>query len=47
MSLPAESLMRAEIVKDLGESVEIDTEKPDGIESEEGCYRFVILKDFI
>lgn len=45
--LPFEGHIRVEIINDLGDAVEINTEKPDDIESEAGCYRFVVSKERI
>jgi len=35
--LPFEGYIRVEVIKDLGNPVEINTEKPDDLESEAGC----------
>lgn len=45
--LPFTGYIRVEIIKDLGNVVEINTEKPDDIESENGGYRFTVLKEKI
>ncbi len=44
---PFEGYMRVEVINDLGDSMEINTEKPDDIELENGCYRFIVLKEKI
>ena len=36
-----------EVVRDLGNSVEIDTSVPHGLEAEDGNSRFVVRKDLI
>lgn len=36
-----------EDVNDLGDALEINTEKPDDIEAENGCYSFVVSKEKI
>lgn len=45
--LPFEGYMRVEVISDFGDAVEINTEKPDDIESEGGRYRFVVSKEKI
>ncbi len=45
--MPFVGYIRVEIINDLGDAVEINTEKPDAIESEDGCYRFVVSKEKI
>lgn len=47
LQLPFEGYIRAEIIYDFGDTVEINTEKPDNLESEAGCYRFVVSKEKI
>lgn len=44
LNLPFEGYIRVEIINDLGEVVEISTEKPDDIESENGSYKFIVSK---
>ena len=46
-TLPIEKYIRAELVNDFGDSVEIDTEKPDGIETEDGQTHFIVSKEII
>ena len=41
--LPFAGYMRVEVINELGDAFDINTEKPDDIESENGCYRFVVL----
>lgn len=45
--LPLEKYIRVEIINDLGNIVEITTEKPDGIETEDGESHFIVFKDII
>ncbi len=45
--LPFVGYIRVEVIRELGDAVEINTENPDDIESEEGCYRFVVSKERI
>ena len=45
--LPLEKFIRVEIINDLGNIVEITTEKPDGIETEDGESHFMVFKDII
>lgn len=44
---PFEGYMRVTVINDFGDSVEINTQEPDDIESEEGCFRFIVSKDKI
>lgn len=46
-SLPIEKFIAAEIINDLGNTVEIDTAVPWGIETKEGKSRFVVSKELI
>ena len=43
--LPLQKSIRVEIVKDMGDRVEITTERPDSIESEDGTTHFVVPKE--
>ena len=45
--LPLEKYIRVEIINDLGNLVEITTEKPDGIETEDKETHFIVFKDII
>ncbi len=45
--LPYEVVMRVEQLRNMGDLVEISTEMPDDIESEEGCYNFTVSKKII
>lgn len=45
--IPLEKYIRAELVNDYGNTVEIDTAIPDGIETENGETHFVVLKECI
>ena len=45
--LPLEKCITVEVVRDLGNSVEIDTSVPHGLEAEDGNSRFVVRKDLI
>ena len=45
--LPIEKYIRAEIVNDFGNAVEINTEEPDGIETEDGKTHFIVSKENI
>lgn len=45
--LPFVGYIRAEIINDLGDAYEINTKKPDDIETENGCYRFIVSKERI
>ena len=45
--LPLEKCITVEVVRDLGNSVEIDTSVPQGLEAEDGNSRFVVRKDLI
>ena len=36
-------VLAVEVINELGDAFDINTEKPDDIESENGCYRFVVL----
>lgn len=47
VQLPYDGYVRAEVINDFGDAVEINTEKPDDLESEAGCYRFVVSKEKI
>lgn len=47
LQLPYDGYIRAEVINDFGDCVEINTEKPDDLESESGCYRFVVSKEKI
>lgn len=47
MQLPYDGYVRAEVINDFGDTVEINTEKPDDLESEAGCYGFVVSKEKI
>ena len=42
--LPLEKCITVEVVRDLGNSVEIDTSVPHGLEAEDGNSRFVVRK---
>ena len=46
-NIPLEKYIRVEIVNDLGDIVEINTEIPDGIEAEDGKTHFVVHKECI
>ena len=46
-SLPVETYIAVEVVKDLGDTVEIDTAVPYGIETQDGKTRFVVRKEMI
>ena len=46
-SLPVEKLIAVEVIRDLGDVVEIDTSVPYGLETEDGKNRFVVPKDSI
>ena len=43
--LPLQKSIRVEIVKDMGDRVEITTERPDSIEAEDGTTHFVVPKE--
>lgn len=45
--LPLEKCITVEVVRDLGNTVEIDTSVPQGLEAEDGNSRFVVRKDLI
>lgn len=45
--LPLEKFIAVEIIADLGDTVEIDTAVPWGIETKEGQSRFVVSKELI
>lgn len=47
LQLPYDGYVRAEVINDFGDTVEINTEKPDDLESEAGCCRFVVSKEKI
>lgn len=46
-SLPIEKVIAVEVVRDLGDVVEIDTSVPHGLETEDCNSRFVVRKDLI
>lgn len=46
-SLPVEKFIAVEVVRDLGDIVEIDTTVPHGLETEDGNSRFVVSKELI
>ena len=46
-SLPVEKFIAVEVVRDLGNVVEIDTSVPNGLEAEDGNSRFVVQKEWI
>lgn len=46
-SLPVEKFIAVELINDLGNTVEIDTAVPWGIETKEGKSRFVVNKESI
>lgn len=46
-SLPVEKVIAVEVVRDLGDVVEIDTSVPNGLETEDGNSRFVVPKESI
>ena len=46
-SLPVEKVIAVEVVRDLGNVVEIDTAVPHGLETEDGNSRFVVTKEGI
>lgn len=46
-SLPVEKFIAVEVVRDLGNVVEIDTAVPHGLETEDGNSRFVVTKESI
>ena len=46
-SLPIEKVIAVEVVRDLGDVVEIDTSVPHGLETEDGNSRFVVQKELI
>ena len=45
--LPLEKYITVKVVCDLGNTVEIDTSVPQGLEAEDGNSRFVVRKDLI
>ena len=47
LKLPFAGYIRVEVINDLGDAIEINMEKPDDIESEKGCYKFVVSKEKI
>lgn len=47
ISLPVERIINVEVVRDLGDVVEIDTSVPHGLETEDGNSHFVVRKDLI
>ena len=47
LKLPFSGYIRAEVINDFGDAIKINTEKPDDIESENGCYSFIVLKEKI
>ncbi len=46
-SLPIEKLIAVEVIRDLGDNVEIDTSVPHGLETEDGNSRFVVQEEWI
>jgi len=46
-SLPVEKVIAVEVVRDLGDFVEIDTSVPHGLANEDGNSRFVFTKECI
>ena len=46
-SLPVEKVIAVEVVRDLGNIVEIDASVPHGLETEDGNSHFVVRKDLI
>ena len=46
-SIPIEKVIAVEVVRDLGDVVEIDTSVPHGLETEDGNSCFVVRKDLI
>ena len=46
-SLPVEKFIAVEVVRDLGNVVEIDTSVPNGLEAEDGNSRLVVTKEGI
>ena len=46
-SLPVEKVIAVEVVRDLGDVVEIDTSVPHGFETEDGNSHFVVSKELI
>ena len=46
-SLPVEKLIAVEVIRDLGDVVEIDTSVLHGLETEDGNSRFVVPKESI
>ena len=46
-SLPVEKLIAVEVIRDLGDVVEIDTSVPNGLEAEDGNSRLVFPKETI
>ena len=45
--LPVEKLITVEVLRDLGDVVEIDTSVPHGLETEGGNSRFVVSKELM
>ena len=46
-SRPVEKFIAVEVLRDLGDVVEIDTSVPHGLETEDGNSRFVVQKELI
>jgi len=46
-SLPVEKVIAVEVVRDLGDVVDIDTSVPHGLATEEGNSRFVVRKESV
>ena len=46
-SLPVEKLIAVEVIRDLGDVVEIDTSVPNGLATEDGNSLFVVQKESV
>lgn len=46
-SIPIEKVIAVEVVRDLGDVVEIDTSVPHGLDSEDGKSRFLVRKKIL
>lgn len=46
-SFPIEKVIAVEVVRDLGDVVEIDTSVPQGLEAEDGKSRFLVRKKIL
>ena len=45
--LPLQKSIRVKVVKDMGDTVEIDVSEPDGLEDSEEQTRFVVLRELL